>query len=132
MQKDLSKLFQEKKEEYKGWKPVYCPALEAQVSFTMHGFNHLKFRTGNVTRSPKELRQRLLLLVHVRSVLRNAHTAISYRKRLHSRGKRTHAKETEYWAVEANLGNGLDRIRIVLTKTEGMKNIQFLSVIKKK
>ncbi|HEY4489210.1 MAG TPA: hypothetical protein VJA87_01880 [Candidatus Paceibacterota bacterium] len=123
----FQKLLQIGREEYKKWKPIYCPALEENVLFTMRGFNHLRFRKGSLVRDWKETAERLKLLRYVRDILQNASVIAGYRKRV-VRSRRG-SGEVEYWAIEGFVGK--KAVRVIVMKTKGTKSPLFLSVMKK-
>ena len=112
---------------YRTWRPMYCQAIDLQVTFTMRGFNHLRFKANNTPRLPEEVVRRLRLLSTVRLVLENATQATSYRlRKVYLR--RGNLKEVEYWAFDAD--NKGKRFRVIVRKFSGSRQAHFWSVMR--
>ena len=132
MGKSFKELLDDRREDYKTWVPVYCPAIREYVFFNMRGFNHLRFKIDNTPRNPKEAMYKLGLLPLVRPAIHLATVVEKYERRVAPVGG-GHAKvlkEMEYWAVEAVVGKRNTKVRIVLRKLVGGQQIHFWSVMK--
>lgn len=124
-------LLNERKEEYKSWTPIHCPVLRQYVHFSMRGFNHLRFKTDNTPRSPKEAMYKLGLLPLVRPVIYNAQDA-TYERRLAPTGgtRKKILKEIEYWSLSAKVGKQDVKVRVILRRLVGSDQVHFWSVMK--
>lgn len=124
-------LLAERKEVYKTWAPMFCPALHAYVYFGMRGFNHLRFHISNTPRNPKEAMYKMGLLPLVRPAIYHAKDA-KYERRLAPLGgsRKIVLKEMDYWALTAVVGKQNTKIRVILRKLVGSDQIHFWSVMK--
>ena len=124
-------LLHERKKEYKTWTPIHCPALRQYIHFNMRGFNHLRFKTDNTPRAPKEAMYKLGLLPLVRPVIYNAQDA-GYERRLAPIGgtRKKVLKEMEYWSLTATVGKQDVKTRVILRRLVGSDQIHFWSVMK--
>ncbi len=124
-------LLNKRREEYKTWIPMYCPAIRQYTSFTIRGFNHLRFNIDNTPRNPKEAMYKLGLLPLVRPVIYHAKTA-EYERRLAPIGgsNKVILKEMDYWALTAIVGKQNAKIKVVLRKHVNGDQIHFWSVMK--
>ena len=122
----------ERKKDYATWVPVFCPAIRDYVSFNTKGFNHLRFKTNNTPRNPKEAMYKLGLLPLVRPVIHLATKVDKYERRLSPVGgsRKKVLKEVEYWGLIAVVGKQNIKIRVVLRKLVNSREIHFWSVMK--
>lgn len=122
--------FAERKKEYDSWSPMYCGALRDYIHFTARGFNHLRFKTDNTPRNPKEVKYKIGLLPLVKPVIYLA-KRVEYEKRLSPIGgtRKKILKEMEYWAITEIVGRKNVRLKVVLRRI-GKGNIHFWSVMK--
>ncbi len=132
MPNNFKKLLDERRDDYKTWVPVYCPAIREYVVFNAQGFNHLRFKIDNTPRNPKEAMYKFGLLPLVRPVIHNATKVDSYERRLSPiGGSRTRImKEIEYWSLVATAGKQQVKIRVVLRRIIGSSQIHFWSAMK--
>ena len=110
---------------------MFCPALRQYVYFPMRGFNHLRFKTDNTPRNPKEAMYKLGLLPLVRPAIHCA-TSAEYERRLAPVGgtRKKVLKEMEYWGLTAIVGKQNVKIKVVLRKLVNSDQIHFWSVMK--
>jgi hypothetical protein len=127
----FSDLLQSRKEDYGTWVPVFCGAINDYVFFNAMGFNHLRFRTDNTPRNPKEAMYKLGLLPLVRTVIHNAGVVKKYERRMAPVGgsRKKTFKEIEYWAIEEIVGKQNTRVRVIIRRI-GNGRIHFWSVMK--
>lgn len=131
----FQKLLSERREDYKTWVPVFCPALREFIYFNMQGFNHLRFEINNTPRDPKEAMYKLGLLPLVRSVIHMATKVERYERRLSPIGgsRKKVMREIEYWGLMETVGTTRPaKVRVVLRRIVGSheKRIHFWSVMK--
>ncbi|HEC30822.1 MAG TPA: hypothetical protein ENI66_02305 [Candidatus Yonathbacteria bacterium] len=126
------KLLENRKRDYKTWVPIYCLAMREYVFFGMRGFNHLRFKIDNSPRSPSETMYKLGLIPLIRPAIHLATVVEKYERRISPVGgsHKKVLKEMEYWAVESIVGKSNARIRVVLRRLIGSKQVHFWSVMK--
>ena len=124
-------LLQQRKEEFKTWTPMFCPAIREYACFTMRGFNHLRFKIDNTPRNCREAMYKLGLLPLVKPVIYNA-KKVEYTRRLAPVGgsRKIVLKEMDYWALTSIVGKNDVKIRVVLRKLVKGQQIHFWSVMK--
>jgi len=117
--------------DYVTWAPEYCNAVQDYVVFNMKGFTHLRFKTDNTPRNPKDAMYKLGLLPLVRAVIRSAEKAEDYERRVAPVGgpRKKVLKEMEYWGIVAVVGKQHVKIKVVLRRI-GTGPIHFWSVMK--
>ena len=108
-------LLQQRRSEYRDYRPISCPLLGDKVIFNTEGFEHILFRKRKKERSLIERVVRLTLLPFARLTISNA-TGYEFRK---------HA-DIQYWGLELAIGDA--RIRVVLKKV-GNGELQFWSIM---
>ena len=112
-------LLKASQKEYGSWKPIYSPALQQKVYFTMEGFRHLRSASPKRSRPLKESWLRLKLLKSVPSIIKTGIRIDAYRYT--SPYTRNHSKDSlrtiEYWAIESRLDASKTRIRVILRRT---------------
>ncbi|MFZ4500236.1 MAG: hypothetical protein ACOYMZ_01910 [Minisyncoccia bacterium] len=128
----FKKLLEERRKEYHTWVPIYCPALRTYVFFNAKGFTHLRFKTDNTPRAPKEAMYKLGLLPLVRSVIHNATAIEKYEQRVAPVGgsRKKVLKEMQYWGITEVVGKQQVKIKVVLRKIGDGEHIHFWSVMK--
>lgn len=126
------KLFTDRKNEYKTWRPIYCLALRGYIHFNSQGFNHLRFKTNNTPRNKKEAMYKLGLLPLVRAVINKATFVNKYERRFSPLGgsSKKILKEIEYWSLVEVVGKQNVKIRVILRKVGNGERINFWSVMK--
>jgi len=122
-----------REEEYKKFKPVYCPCLKSYVSFNSDGFHHLKYEPSGRARTHKEQIYKLNLLPLVVPVIRNAKKVDEYRTeevRTSRKKNNPKIKKVEYWSLVEIVGRKCPvKIKVILWRI-GNGNINFRSVMK--
>jgi hypothetical protein len=116
----FKELLEQRRAEYKGYMPVFCPVLKEYVIFNAKGFNHLLFRPKGREREQTEQIARL-------NILPFASRIIQFSIGLKRRERRTAIGKTiKYWGLESVI-NG-QRIRVVLRRI-GNGKLHFWSIM---
>jgi len=97
----------------------------------MRGFTHLRFKTDNTPRNPKEAMYKMGLLPLVPTVIKNANRVDRYEKRMAPIGgtRQRVIKEIEYWSLVAIVGKQKVKIKVIVRKI-GNGKLHFWSVMK--
>ncbi len=127
----FKELLDKRKSEYITWDKVFCKSLNKDVRFNMRGFNHLRFKTDNTPRHPKEAMYKMGLLPLVPTVIKLANKVDRYEKRSAPvGGTRTKVvKEIEYWSLIATVGQQKVKIKVIIRRI-GDGKLHFWSVMK--
>ena len=116
--------------KYKGFKPVYCPALNDTVYFTSEGFNHLLFKRGH-RRNDNEIHYRLPLINLIVPALKNC-TAASKALVLEefSKGVKTNVM---YFEISHTVGRKCPaKVKVIVRRRGVLGQLAFHSVMKQK
>ncbi len=112
-----------KKVEYKGYYPVFSPALNSWVVFASDGFNHLLFSRKR-RRSIKEQVYKLSLQNYAQNVIKKARKHDGYRKITI-----TPYKYTEYWSLSAFEKSKKKMIKVIVKRINGRGHYFFWSLM---
>lgn len=115
----LQKLNEKYLRLYKGWKKIYCPALDKDVHFTGKGWVHIQKEKWR-TRSEKE--ERLKLLPEAIHILKTTTTIQEQRLQNYHQTKHLH------YGFTAVVGG----IKVSVVVVEDKGRLDFLSVFKGK
>jgi hypothetical protein len=128
----FNNLLQKRREEYASWLPIYSSALQERIFFNAKGFTHLRFKTDNTPRAPKETMYKLGLLPLVRVVIHSASEIENYQKRLAPVGgtRKKILKEIEYWSLIGRAGKQNVKIKVIVRRVGKSSQIHFWSVMK--
>ncbi len=115
------------KSTYKRFTPVYSPAIGEDVLFNMSGFKHLVFK-NNRRRPNKVIYSRLVLIPLIKPVIHACEEVVEVR--VGSEDVKGERLSVEYRALEARVGKGSARVRVVIKKIGKNGKYYFQSVIK--
>ena len=112
---------------YDGLRPEHSPAIGETVYFNAQGFKHLIFK-NNHRRTNAAIRNRLILIPLIPSVIKHCKEVTETRTGIETiKGKQT---PVTYKALEANVGKGGARVKVVVKKVGDKGSWYFLSVMK--
>jgi hypothetical protein len=107
--------------------PVYSQAIDGYVRFNMQGFKHLIFKRKH-RRDNKTIYDRLVLIPLIVPVIKKCDEPVEIRRRPENiRGKKVWV---EYTALEACVGQGKTRVRVVIRKVGEHGSPYFQSIMK--
>jgi hypothetical protein len=115
----FKKLLERTRTFYQGLGEIFCPALNASISFNSDGFHHLRFDGTRAERSKQEQNNKLRCLKTAIEILKITTTIQEYRKTLQPFGKTAQdgfkkTSEVEYWGFIAIMKD--IRIKVVVRK----------------
>ena len=115
------------KKEYQNLYPVYSEAIGEKVYFNMPGFKHLVYK-GKRRRTNAAILDRLTLIPLIVPVIKSCDEETEIRiRREEVDGKRV---RVTYYALEARVGKGNCRVRVVTRKVGDKGKHYFQSVMK--
>jgi hypothetical protein len=125
------RITEQRRGEYKLFKPAYCPCLKETINFNADGFHHLQYKTDGRERNKQEQIYKLNLVPLIIPVIKNAKVVDEYRtdKVRIGRKKKIAEKNVEYWAITANVGHASIKTKVILRRV-GDGKINFWSVMK--
>ncbi|MBQ3296749.1 hypothetical protein IJH01_01285 [Candidatus Saccharibacteria bacterium] len=123
----ISQIINKYKSSYKKFKPIYSPALNQDIQFSMPGFKHLIFK-GKHRRPNKVIYSRMVLIPLIKPVIRKCNEITEIRNTTETiKGKRL---KVQYYALEARVGKSSTRVRVVVKKIGKNGEYYFQSVMK--